>query len=138
MTGRYILDACALLAAYKQEDGFSVVADLYEDAVNGDTMLSMNMINLFEVYYGLIYEFGIEFANERLREVTESIVEITDLTIPKLIEAGRLKTTYQISLADAIAIAEAIISKGTLITADHHEMDRVEQSEQNIQFLWIR
>ena len=35
MKSVYILDACALLATYKQEEGFAVVADLYEDAVNG-------------------------------------------------------------------------------------------------------
>lgn len=138
MKSVYILDACALLAAYKQEDGFTIVADLYEDAVNGKTRLCINMLNLLEVYYGLIYDFGSAFANERLREVTESIVEITNLTIPKLIEAGRLKTAYKVSLADAIAIAEAIVLEGTLITADHHEMDKIERAEPNIKFQWIR
>jgi PIN domain nuclease of toxin-antitoxin system len=89
MKSVYFLDACALLAAYKQEDGFTVVADLYEDAADGKAALYINMVNLLEVYYGLIYEFGTVFANERLREVTESAVEITNLTLQKLIEAGR-------------------------------------------------
>jgi PIN domain nuclease of toxin-antitoxin system len=138
MKSVYFLDACALLAVYKQENGYDVVADIYEDAVNGRASIYINAVNLLEVYYGLIYEFGTEFANKRLQEVVESIVEITDLTLPKLIEAGRIKTTYKLSLADAIALAETSVSRGTLLTADHHEMDKVEQNELNIKFLWIR
>jgi hypothetical protein len=30
MKSVYFLDACALLAAYRQEDGYIAVADLYE------------------------------------------------------------------------------------------------------------
>jgi PIN domain nuclease of toxin-antitoxin system len=138
MKSVYFLDACALLAVYKQENGYDVVADIYEDAVNGRASIYINAVNLLEVYYGLIYEFGTEFANKRLQEVVESIVEITDLTLLKLIEAGRIKTTYKLSLADAIALAETSVSRGTLLTADHHEMDKVEQNELNIKFLWIR
>jgi predicted nucleic acid-binding protein len=138
MKSVYYLDACALLAAYKQEDGFAVVADLYEAAANGEAELYINTVNLLEVYYGLAYEFETAFANERLREVTESEVKITSLTIPTLVEAGRLKVTYKISLADSIALAEASVSGGTLVTADHHEMDAIEQSEPGINFLWIR
>jgi predicted nucleic acid-binding protein len=138
MKNVYFLDACALLAAYKQEDGFTVVADIYEEAVDGKATIYINTVNLLEVYYGLINEFGATFANERLREVTNSVVEITNLTLPKLVEAGRIKSTYKISLADSIALAETSVSGGTLVTADHHEMDKVEQNEPGITFRWIR
>ncbi|MDR0446149.1 MAG: hypothetical protein LBH17_03835 [Oscillospiraceae bacterium] len=60
------------------------------------------------------------------------------MTLPKLIESGRLKSAYKISLADAIALAEASVSGGHCVTADHHEMDKVEQGEPNIKFMWIR
>ena len=52
-------------------------------------------------------------------------------------EAGRLKATYKISLADSVALAEAFVSGGTLLTADHHELDVIEKHEK-IQFQWIR
>ena len=52
-------------------------------------------------------------------------------------EAGRLKATYRISLADSIALAEASVSGGILLTADHHELELVEKNE-NIVFHWIR
>jgi predicted nucleic acid-binding protein len=53
------------------------------------------------------------------------------------LEAGRLKSVYKISLADAIALAYASIMKCTLVTADHHEMDVIDDKE-DIRFCWIR
>jgi len=52
-------------------------------------------------------------------------------------EAGRLKVRYRISLADSIALAEASISGGELLTSDHHEFDVIEKNEK-IRFCWIR
>jgi len=52
-------------------------------------------------------------------------------------EAGRLKASYRISLADAIALAETSVTEGELLTADHHEFDVIEKQEK-IKFHWIR
>jgi len=52
-------------------------------------------------------------------------------------EAGRLKSTYKLSLADSIAIAESIIDKGSLVTADHHEIEPIEMAEK-INVTWFR
>ena len=52
-------------------------------------------------------------------------------------EAGRLKASYKISLADSVALAQTIVSGGALLTADHHEFDAIEKHE-NIRFEWIR
>ena len=54
-----------------------------------------------------------------------------------LITAGRLKSLYKISLADSIGLAEAIINNGYFVTADHHEIDIVEEKE-NLSIIWIR
>ena len=45
--------------------------------------------------------------------------------------------SYNISLADSIALAQTVISDGVLITSDHHELDIIEKKE-NINFVWIR
>jgi hypothetical protein len=42
------------------------------------------MVNLLEVFYGLVYDFGLEFSEKRLIEVTNSSVEITNLSLPTL------------------------------------------------------
>lgn len=52
-------------------------------------------------------------------------------------EAGRLKATYSISLADSIVVAEAITKKARLMTSDHHEFDEIEEKE-TMNFYWIR
>ena len=134
----YVLDACALLAVIKAENGGQIVNNAYREAEDGKAKIIMNRVNLLEVYYGLINEFGTEIAGRILEQVTESIVRITDLNEESLIEAGRIKSVYKISIADSIATAEASVSGGILLTADHHEMDKVEQSETNIKFMWIR
>jgi PIN domain nuclease of toxin-antitoxin system len=137
-TSVYVLDACALLAVIKAEDGGQAVNNAYREAENGGAKLVINRVNLLEVYYGLRNDLGVEFADKVLREITESIIEITDLTQESLVEAGRIKSVYKISLADSIAVAETSVSGGVMLTADHHEMDRVERSEPGIRFLWIR
>jgi hypothetical protein len=45
---------------------------------------------------------------------------------------------YKVSFADTFALATASITDAFLLTADHHEMDRIEQVEPDIKFLWIR
>ena len=42
-----------------------------------------------------------------------------------------------LSLADSLALAETKINNASLLTADHHEFDIVEQKE-NISFCWLR
>ena len=134
----YILDACALLAVIKDEERTEAVDFAYREAENGKAKLIINRVNLLEVYYGLINEFGTDFADKVLKEITESVIEITDMNQESLVKAGRIKSKYKISIADSIAIAETSVSGGTLLTADHHEMDKVEQSEPDIKFMWIR
>jgi hypothetical protein len=59
------------------------------------------------------------------------------LTNEVLKEAGRLKSKYKLSLADSIAIAESIVNNGSLVTADHHEIEPVKATE-NINVTWFR
>jgi predicted nucleic acid-binding protein len=134
----YFLDACALLAAIKGEEGAFVVAELYEQAEGRKIRLFINKINLLEIYYGIHRERGKKYADDTLRSIVDSVVGVTDTSYEVLVEAGRLKSAYRrVSLADCIAIGEALVSGGTVVTADHHEMGIIEGNE-NINFLWIR
>jgi predicted nucleic acid-binding protein len=134
----YVLDACALIAAIKQEEGAVIVAELYEEAVMGKAKLIVNKVNLLEVYYGFRREHGSEYANKILESVINSIVGISDISIEVLIEAGRIKSEYRrISLADSIVLAETSNRAGYLVTADHHEMDALDKAGL-VNFLWIR
>ena len=138
MKKSYVLDACALIAAIKKEDGALTVAELYEEASTGSVSLVVNKINLLEVYYGFRRECGKEYADAILKSIIDSVVEITDISIEVLTEAGRIKSEYRrISLADSVALAETSIRNGFLVTADHHEMDELDKLRV-VSFLWIR
>jgi PIN domain nuclease of toxin-antitoxin system len=133
----YVLDACALLAVLKDEPGADKVAAVYAKADAGEAQLVINKINLLEVYYGFYRAEGQEYAENILATVRKSIVIAADFTDDIFNEAGRLKACYHISLADSIALAQASVSGGRLLTSDHHEFDCIEAQEQ-IRFEWIR
>jgi predicted nucleic acid-binding protein len=135
----YVLDACALLAVFNKEDGGELVRDIIEQAKTDDaTSVRMNIINLLEVYYGLYREYGKEVADNIMYKIKTSPIEIIEtITEDVFGEAGRLKASYKISMADSIALAEASVSDGSLVTSDHHEFDVVEMAE-NISLYWFR
>ena len=138
MSDLYVLDACAVIAVLSHETGADKVVDIYAKADAGDATLIINKLNLLEVYYGLYREYGKARADEFLNEVKQSPIVVNhEIADDVFIEAGRLKATYRMSLADSVALAEASVSGGALITADHHEFDVVEQNE-SISFYWIR
>ena len=134
----YVLDACALIALIKYENGALAVAELCKEAEENNADLLINIINLLEVYYGFRRERGEQYAESILEKVMDSIVKISEVNMTILKEAGRIKSEYnRISLADSIALAEALTRGGYLVTADHHEMDIIDKAEV-VRFLWIR
>ena len=138
MNAKYVLDACAMIAVLSKESGADKVVKVYQKAVSGDVSLVMSKLNLLEVYYGLFREYGKEHANMFMDEVKRSPVVIRhEISDEVFAEAGRLKALYRMSLADAVALAEAFVSGAVLLTADHHEFDVVEEKE-GLSFAWIR
>jgi predicted nucleic acid-binding protein len=139
MTAKYVLDACALLALLRDETGADIVADTIKAANVDKANLIMHKVNLLEVYYDVYRSIGKARADEVVSKVkSQPITIISDISDALFEEAGRLKASYKISLADAVALAGTSVVGGILLTADHHEMDKVEQSEPNIKFQWIR
>ena len=133
----FVLDACALVALLMKEKGWDIVADIYQQANNGNVLLYMNRINLLEVYYGFYRDRGKEYASNIITSVEESSVLINEFDSSIFQEAGRLKAMYKISLADSIVVAQTIILNGSIITSDHHELRFIEGKE-NLHFTWIR
>ena len=84
----------------------------------------MNKINLLEVYYNLCRAYGENRADDFVKEINESFIIINhNITDDIFKTAGKLKAEYKVSLADSIALAQAVVINGTLITSDHHEFD---------------
>jgi len=133
----FVLDACALVALVKKEKGAENVATAYKKAESDEAQIIINRINLLEVYYGFYRESGKECAEKIMDIVSKSIVSICEFDKTLFNEAGRLKASYKISLADSIVLAQTIVSGGELLTSDHHEFDALEGKEP-IRFGWIR
>ena len=135
---RYVLDACALVAFFNDEEGADVVEEVLSGALQGNCIIIMNKYNLLEVYYGYYRANGEAFAENILHIVESSSIQVYDvLTNTLLRQAGKFKAAYKMSLADAVALAQAFDEQAILITADHHEMDVVKLGGE-VQFLWIR
>ena len=135
----YLLDACTLLAFFNDEKGADVVRNLIDNAKRGEIALSMNAVNLIEVYYDRIREIGFEDAKDVIRKIYEnSPITIIETITPNIVhEAARLKAQGKMSFADTILVATALCTGATIVSCDHVELESVER-EENIPFLWIR
>ena len=132
---RYILDACALIVVLADEPGVEVIEQLF---LRTDAEIVMNKLNLLEVYYDIYRRSGVAAANEVLYEIGRGPIRVlSEMTDAVFKEAGRLKATYRVSLADSVALAEASVTGGSLVTSDHHEFDPIQAAE-DISFAWIR
>ncbi len=135
---RYVLDACALLALLRDEKGADKVAAAINAANTGNAEIVMNKVNLLEVFYDLYRAHGKERANMVLTEIKKRPLSINaEISDAIFMEAGRLKATYKISLADSFALAQALATGGEFMTTDHHEFDVIEGKEP-VKFHWLR
>jgi PIN domain nuclease of toxin-antitoxin system len=138
MTDVIILDACSLLAFIYNEDGADVVTDILKQAEDSDLVVLINKVNLYEVYYDLVRSSGKEQAEEFYDIFQKLPIEVINSISDEVMREGSyLKKAYRMSLADSIALGEALARNAAVLTADHHEFDPVEQNER-IKFIWIR
>jgi PIN domain nuclease of toxin-antitoxin system len=138
MRDTFVLDACALIAFLNKEPGMDVVREILLRALEDEVSITMNKLNLLEVYYDVYRRCGEGAATDMLEMVAGTPIDIIhEISDAVFKEAGRLKASYRISLADSMALAEASISGSSLLTSDHHEFDIIEKSE-SIKFHWIR
>jgi len=134
----FILDACALIAFLSGEKGAERVKNILQDALDEKILLKINQINLLEVYYDTINVYDQNTANEMLEKICEFPIEvIVGLNSDVFREAGRIKSKYKIPLGDSIAVAECIAGKGTLVTSDHTDFEKIEIAEK-IKIDWFR
>jgi len=133
----YLLDACSLLAVFNGEPDAQKVLDLIKQAKAGNVRLYMNIVQLLEVYYDRIYISGEENARTRIESVlAEPITIIETISYPIMYEAGRFKTSYSMSLADAFLCATAKSLGATLVTKDS-EMKATEDAGE-FSILWLK
>ena len=138
MSNVFVLDACALLAIINNEHGADRVEDVLREAINGHSEVYMNKINIYEVYYGIYRVEGQTKADAIYDLIQKQPINIIDILGDDVFrEAAKLKSKYKMSLADSIALGEAVVRNATILSSDHHEFDVVERQE-SINFDWIR
>jgi predicted nucleic acid-binding protein len=132
------LDACALIAFLADETGSDKIEEIIQSAIEERVILKINQINLLEVYYYVLNFYGKNEADKALEKIKEFPIEIKiGLNTNGFKEAGRIKSKYKIPLGDSIAVAECIVEKGTLVTSDHNDFEKIETAE-NININWFR
>lgn len=87
----YVLDACALIAFFSDEEGADVVEDLLVKAEKNDISLFAHVINVLEIYYGVLRDDSADVARETMDRINQlPITIIREISEQVFYEAGRL------------------------------------------------
>jgi len=119
----YVLDASAIIAWLRNEAGADVVDNALRDV---NTQCLVHSINLCEVFYDARRNASEAHAQAVVSDLAAiGVLERNDFDQAFWMDAGRLKAGGGISLADCFGIMLAKRVGGTLLTSDHHEMDKI-------------
>jgi predicted nucleic acid-binding protein len=117
----YVLDACAMIALLRKENGWEVVRSIVEDTNN---ICQAHALNLYEVFYDFARAADENVAEEAISDLFKvGIIERNDMDGAFWRQAGRLKAVHRVSVCDCCAIVLNQRIGGTLVTSDHHELD---------------
>ena len=118
-----VLDACAIIAYLRDEEG----ADVVEAALIGDNDCVVHAVNLCEVYYDCVRRDGTARADTLLDDlVSIGLVTREDMDMPLWKAAAGFKANLaRVSLADCFAMALTHRLNAELVTSDHREFDPV-------------
>ena len=124
-----VLDACALIALAKKEEGSAIVASFLE---NEENSCFAHSVNLCEVYYKAYRDTSKQEAIALVEGFLDlGVILRDDMDTEFWQDAGELKAVHKrVSLADCCAIALANRLNAELVTSDHHELD--DRAEQNM------
>jgi PIN domain nuclease of toxin-antitoxin system len=117
----HIVDACAMLAYLKGEDGAHVVDALLLDPAE---RCFAHSVNLCEVYYYFLRRSDEKTARQAVADLyADGVIERKDMSRRFWQRVGEHKARGRISLADCFCIALAQHLSAELVTTDHHEFD---------------
>jgi predicted nucleic acid-binding protein len=132
---RHVLDACALIAYFNDEDGATVIEDIF----SRHKEIFMSVVNLYEVCYDAARTSGNEQSVLEILETVRQlpVVVVWEINDELLQAASRFKVRYKISLADSFALGLADVLDAVVVSADHHEFEPVEKAGE-VSVLWFR
>lgn len=115
----YVLDANAVtryMGASKGE-GRDKIIGLFELGRQSRVTIVMSVVNLGEVAYVLLKQYGEEKTNAMIKVLLHGLT-LVDADREAVLEASRYRYTHHVSYADAFAVALALKRKATLVSAD--------------------
>ncbi len=116
-----VVDASALLAYLRSEKGAEVVEVLLMD---GETECHAHAVNLCEVYYDTVREFGRTRALAAVELLMQAGANLRDDMDPDYWQSvGDYKAPGGVSLADCFCIALSNRLGADVVTADRHEFE---------------
>lgn len=118
-----VLDACAIIAYLRDEDGAEVV----ESVLLGSNNCVAHVLNICEVYYDCLRREGEVQADELLEDLTIiGLITRNDIDTALWKTAAGFKADLRrVSLADCFAMALTQRLSAELMTSDHHEFDTI-------------
>lgn len=130
----HVVDASALIAYFKGEEGHETFAAILNDERNA---LAIHVVNLLEVYSDYLRSDGFEIAEEAWKRAT-SILAVLDKADENFLKrVARWKVEHGLAFGDAFAAAAAEEHGCRLVTAANKEFGAIEQSGA-IEIVWIR
>lgn len=119
---KYVFDACALLAYFRNEPGADAVQELMWDSIG-----YIHAVNLCEIYYVLLRQTTEAEARAVIDDIASIGMHFHDwIDTAFWQQVGRFKAILPISLADCFCLTLATQEGAEIITSDH-EFDIVAQ-----------
>jgi predicted nucleic acid-binding protein len=114
----YVLDSYALLAYIGAEDGQHRVHDLLKQAVEGNAVLYLAIINYGEVLYIVERERGLTAAQKTIAAVDQLPVQVVGADRGLTFNAAHIKAQFPLAYADCCAVALARELGAVVVTGD--------------------
>ena len=115
---RYLLDTSAILAYTDEEEGAEEVKQLLTLAQEGKCYLEICAFSLMEIYYVTLRTSDEDEAAQLVGLVKAWPVTWIYPNEKLLLQAGKLKAAYRLSVADALIAAAAKLRRATLVHKD--------------------
>jgi ribonuclease VapC len=118
VTDLYILDTSAIVALIDKEEGADEVERLLDAARNQHCQLAACALSLMELYYVALQEQGEDEATKLVALVKAWPMMWIYPDERTLLQAGKIKATYRLSVVDALIAAVAKLRQATLVHKD--------------------
>jgi len=115
-----ILDASALIAFIKKENGYREIEKLFLEAEKNNYSLFIHQINFIEFIYKMRQIYSIAEFDRIISDLQTPLLGVMNYMDSDLaFFAGHIKASYRLSLADSTGLACSKVMRGRFWTADN-------------------